>query len=1004
MFATWNRPIRALGRGGCAAIVAGLLTITPALAQVARTVAPTPQQREALRDFQARYGKAWTVTWSQDTEFAQLIMGSHIPSPQRLDSVEDFIGRARELFDENYDLFGVDGDSLQVSFADRTPAPGKVLVRFQQVVGGLRVWAGFGYVLFRDNGDATAIYNQAIPRTGMIPLRPELDDRAALALAEAAFSQKTGGLPERVTQNELILYPTGDKNQPARLAYMIEMRGPAAGAPLQWMFFVAADTYGGEILGEEDTIRHTDLTGNVTGMSSPGFLPDVSYNPPVPQVLSDMTVESPGIGTANTDLNGDFTIPFSGTTPQTVQGMMVGPWVRVMNSAGTELAWSATVTPGTPAAIEVNPAPAQFLTAQVNGFFKHNYLRNFIKQIPGSTFTGMDSFWTQNVNINSSCNAFYDGVSTNFYRAAGGCPNTAYDNVVYHETGHWLRDLTAFGASGGMHEGTADTTSVIASFTPWIGPDFFGPGTFIRDASAFSCFPNPGGSHDQGEPLMQSQYYVRQNLEAKYGTAAGYTLAQQLWLTWLEMGFTQLGPTSSILPYLQIDDDDGNIWNGTPNFAEIDSAHRSHCFYGPRLEVVHAVPQALLADTIDETGPYTLTVDGSTDVGTSIVSMDLFYSTDEGQTFTQVAMSSVGANSFQGSVPGLTSPQNVQWYVQATDDTGATGTYPSFAPDAGLASFNVGVMRTVFFDDFEADQGWTHTAGTGVDDWERAAPAGTFPPDPVAANSGTQALGNDLTSDGLYPADAFNNRALSPAIDFTGVTGARLRFARWLTSDDRNKVSAWPLANLQKVWSNPNTPGDFVEDTQWTPVDYSIGQHVDGNPNATVGFQLRSGSLYASQGQQLGGWTVDDVHVYSVEAVGSCVGTPTYGSGLAGTGGFVPALAGNGMPQIGNFGYALDVTNGLGGATGFLLLSNGPASLPLAGGVVYVDPAGLVPVPLTLGGTPGVGGAGTGSIPLPLPPSPSLLGLSLYSQALLFDAGASGGVSMSNGAQTIICQ
>jgi hypothetical protein len=123
-----------------------------------------------------------------------------------------------------------------------------------------------------------------------------------------------------------------------------------------------------------------------------------------------------------------------------------------------------------------------------------------------------------------------------------------------------------------------------------------------------------------------------------------------------------------------------------------------------------------------------------------------------------------------------------------------------------------------------------------------------------------------------------------------------------------------------------------------------------------------------------------------------------YGAGLSGTGGFVPSLTLGGCPDLGKT-ITLSLTNGLGGAPSALLIAAAPASLPLFGGTLLVDPA-AVQVPMFLGGAPGVAGAGSFSIPVLLS-DPSLTGVSTFLQLLSVDLQAPQYISFSNGLQIV---
>jgi hypothetical protein len=127
----------------------------------------------------------------------------------------------------------------------------------------------------------------------------------------------------------------------------------------------------------------------------------------------------------------------------------------------------------------------------------------------------------------------------------------------------------------------------------------------------------------------------------------------------------------------------------------------------------------------------------------------------------------------------------------------------------------------------------------------------------------------------------------------------------------------------------------------------------------------------------------------------------TYGSGTPGTGGFVPALALSGSPDIGD-DVSLDLTDGRGGATALVVLGFARDSTPYAGGQLLVLPP-WISFMVALGGTPGTGGAGSISIADTLPnDDPALIGAVVDFQVLVADPAATKKVALSNGAELVI--
>src|SRR5690606_30525460 len=77
-------------------------------------------------------------------------------------------------------------------------------------------------------------------------------------------------------------------------------------------------------------------------------------------------------------------------------------------------------------------------TAQVNAYVAANEARDWALSIQPD-FPGLEHLEMPiRVGLAGTCNAFYDGTSLNFFRAGGGCANTAFCSVVHHEYGHHL--------------------------------------------------------------------------------------------------------------------------------------------------------------------------------------------------------------------------------------------------------------------------------------------------------------------------------------------------------------------------------------------------------------------------------------------------------------------------------------------------------------------------------------------------------------------------------------
>ena len=128
--------------------------------------------------------------------------------------------------------------------------------------------------------------------------------------------------------------------------------------------------------------------------------------------------------------------------------------------------------------------------------------------------------------------------------------------------------------------------------------------------------------------------------------------------------------------------------------------------------------------------------------------------------------------------------------------------------------------------------------------------------------------------------------------------------------------------------------------------------------------------------------------------------TLEYGSGLAGSGGYLPHCQGSGSTNLGDE-VAVSLDQGLGAAPAVIILGPNSSNLPIKGGSLLVDLNGSWILGTALGGSSGTPGGGALQLNATVPVNPTLSGQSLYFQFILTDAGAAQGWSFSNGLQLL---
>ena len=143
---------------------------------------------------------------------------------------------------------------------------------------------------------------------------------------------------------------------------------------------------------------------------------------------------------------------------------------------------------------------------------------------------------------------------------------------------------------------------------------------------------------------------------------------------------------------------------------------------------------------------------------------------------------------------------------------------------------------------------------------------------------------------------------------------------------------------------------------------------------------------------------------FATASTGGLVVEP-YGRATAGKGGMSPDLWVQGHPSPGQSTFRFELQDALGGSPAFLVGGFRQSQLQILGLELLVDPLApgfFLPWSGLLSGASGQAGSGTASILFPLPNSPSIAGISLYTQAIVLDAAAPGGLSASQGLRSTL--
>ena len=629
------------------------LDAQPSLVTVRR--AASGATRGELQRFLAEHSSQWEIRWDTRSDRPNLVQGAGVPvlpgrgntltrsrvglSGQGAVTVSDVERVLRAFMDDYPELFGIAQEELvlnprsTVNVGER----GEIwLVEFQQVHDGVPVEGANVY--FRiNNGNLIQFGTDRIADV-KTATRPSVNPEEAFAATLDALASDVSEVSEILSAPELKLLPMlpngeipGDAYHGApgngyqhALAWELVFR--KVDDPTTWRSWVNA--HNGKVLQLVDLNAYAQVTGGIYPQTNTDAevvrgLPSCNVTNGTVKVTNSAGTYTYGGGTATVTLNGRY-IRIADQCGSISKSDSSTGNIAFGTSGGTDC-----TTPGSGGAGNTHAARS--------GFY---HLTNINRK--AATFHPTNSWLngtlTANMNINNTCNAFWNGSTVNFYRSGGGCSNTGEIAAVFlHEWGHGMDTNTGGSASDkGSGEAVGDTFAFLETKNGCIGPNFR-PGvncanctacTGVRDVADFalggsatiakpanvasntgincdryacpytsglSAYQGPMGYEGHCESYIASSanWDLAQNLVTRWGTTTGWSKMDGIWyksLTPSKSAYRLVsggkcnpaaavdgcGSTNWYTVYLSVDDDDGNLANGTPNGCRIWDAFNAH--------------------------------------------------------------------------------------------------------------------------------------------------------------------------------------------------------------------------------------------------------------------------------------------------------------------------------------------------------------------------------------------------------------------------------------------
>ncbi len=429
---------------------------------------------------------------------------------------------------------------------------------------------------------------------------------------------------------ELVLIPTArgtilaqipvGEGYDYRLAWSVKPSFP--GELAQYEALVDAHT--GELFAFDDTTEYAtarNVIGGVLPVSNDGVAPDGIEQAGWPMPFADLTV---GADTFTADSGGNLLTCVDGSITTTLSG----PFMNMVDVCGAisestpgdtlDLGTSA----GTDCVVPVGSSPGN-THASRSGFYEMNRIKEMARgQIPDNVWLSQQL--TANMNINQNCNANWSG-TVNFYTSGGGCANTGeLAGVFDHEWGHGMDNNDVNPTISNPGEGIADIYASMRFNGSCIGRNFLmgsncnGYGdpcvacdgvrdidwanrmsgvphdiTFIDAAcGAGGTTPCGGSTHCEGSVYAEANwdlfnrdfrgapynYDLNTALEVTTRLAYGGAGVVGNWFNCVDGSGTGDGCNADggYLNYLAVDDDNGNLNDGTPHMVGLFAAFDRH--------------------------------------------------------------------------------------------------------------------------------------------------------------------------------------------------------------------------------------------------------------------------------------------------------------------------------------------------------------------------------------------------------------------------------------------
>jgi hypothetical protein len=624
--------------------------------------------------------------------------------------------------------------------------------------------------------------------------------------------------------------------------------------------FISAHT--GQVLKAYSLIRHLTVEGQLFCQVEPQAPGDTQE--PWPMAWTGITVD--GVPTV-TNGQGEYTVEVPGSAPWTVAGQFRGLYADVNRQDGSDTGWSLAQ-----GANGASLVVGQGLIMERDAYTHTHHVHDFIKGMD-PVFDGLDEPLPVNININQTCNAYWDGGSINFFLAGMDCPNTSQvAGVVYHEYGHGINDrqYQQAGApwgmeNGAMHEGLADVTAIYLQDESYVSP-----GWNIRNLDNSRRYPEHivNQVHTDGLIIGGAMYDLRERLpletvrplyhQARWGRPDDSNSGRAFFEYFLEL--------------LVADDDNGDLSDLCPHFSQIDEAFNLHGIGSDLAWTVSTFEREPLGLYTAPGQELVLRFELVTPEWVPVSGVSLFWREQGSATTVEVPAQPDGPEHWLATLPGLDEDSWIEYWAVAQNGAGVELVCPTGAPETPFRLYygNPGVQLL----DFESGP----AGGTGDWPWEWGIPFSG----PDGAFSGDNLWATGLSGE-------YDDLRLAwlefPARQILGNAPPGIRFMHWHALESgwdggtvQVSVNNGPWQTVQPAGGydfvtpdNSILPGvpAFTGNRDWTEVTIDLSTVTQPGDEVALRFGLLTDTSVTGEG-----WYIDDLEFTAFEGSSQIVHDP----------------------------------------------------------------------------------------------------------------------------------